>query len=139
MRRRIAWVVWAVVLIGSLAAVKALNDGAAASVRHDPGTAMRFGFALRESAKTRGVEFVHQAPTFDARLAHIMPQIASMGASVAVADFDRDGRDDFYVTNGGEGSLNRLYRNTGDGRFEDVAETAGVADVNTDGVSMGAV
>ena len=139
MRRKISWVVWAVVLIGSLAAVKALNDGAAASARHDAGAAMRFGFALRESAKARGVEFVHQAPTFDAQLAHIMPQVASMGASVAVADFDRDGRDDVYVTNSGEGTLNRLYRNTGNGRFEDVAPTTGVADLNTDGVSMGAV
>ena len=36
-----------------------------------------------------------------------------MGAAVAVADFDRDGWQDFYVTNSGEGSLNRLYRNTG--------------------------
>jgi hypothetical protein len=37
------------------------------------------------------VRFTHQAPTFDAKLAHIMPQVAAMGAAVAVADFDRDG------------------------------------------------
>ena len=42
-----------------------------------------------------------------------MPQVAAMGAAVAVADFDRDGWQDFYVTNSGEDSLNRLYRNTG--------------------------
>jgi hypothetical protein len=70
-----------------------------------------------------------------------MPQVASMGASVAVADFDRDGWLDFYVTNSREESLNRLYRNRGDGTFEDVAAAAGVADVNRreTGVSMGAV
>jgi hypothetical protein len=136
-RQRIAWIVWAVVLVGSLAAVKALNDGAAGSVRHDAGTAMRFGFALRESARSRGVEFVHQAPTFDAQLAHIMPQVASMGASIAVADFDRDGHDDFYVTNSGEGSLNRLYRNKGGGTFEDVAQQMGVADLNRIDASLG--
>src|SRR4030095_17242998 len=103
-RRQIAWVVWAIVLVGSLAAVKALNDSAAVSVRHDAGTAMRFGFALRESAKSRGVEFVHKAPTFDAQLAHIMPQVASMGASIAVADLGRGGRRRFYVTNSTERS-----------------------------------
>ena len=87
------------------------------------------------------MDFVHQGPTFDARLAHIMPQVASMGAAVAVADFDRDGWQDFYVTNSGEGSLNRLYRNQGDGTFTDVAGQMGVADVNqrATGVSMGTV
>ena len=101
----------------------------------------RFGFRLQESAKTLGVDFVHQGPTFDARLAHIMPQVAAMGAAVAVADFDRDGWQDFYVTNSGEGSLNRLYRNQGNGTFTDVAAQMGVADVNQrgTGVSMGAV
>ena len=70
-----------------------------------------------------------------------MPQVASMGASVAVADFDRDGWQDFYLTNSAEGSLNRLYRNNGDGTFADVAAAVGLADVNQagTGVSMGAV
>ena len=70
-----------------------------------------------------------------------MPQVASMGAAVAVADFDRDGWQDFYVTNSGEGSLNRLYRNAGNGTFSDVAAELGVANVNQagTGVSMGAV
>ena len=53
-----------------------------------------------------------------------------MGAAVAVADFDRDGWQDFYVTNSAEDSLNRLYRNNGDGTFTDVAEQLGLADVN---------
>ena len=56
-----------------------------------------------------------------------------MGAAVAVVDFDRDGWQDFYVTNSGEGSLNRLYRNKGDGTFADVAGRLGVADVNQRG------
>jgi hypothetical protein len=88
-----------------------------------------------------GIDFVHQAPTFDARLGHIMPQVAAMGASVAVVDFDRDGLQDFYVTNSAEDSLNRLYRNRGDGTFVDVAAEVGLADVNRrdTGVSMGSV
>jgi enediyne biosynthesis protein E4 len=141
-RQRIAWFVWTVVLVASLVAVRALNQRAVGAVADDEGGAdTRFGFRLVESAKAMGVDFVHQGPTFDSRLAHIMPQVAAMGAAVAVADFDRDGWQDFYVTNSGEGSLNRLYRNRGDGTFTDVAAQMGVADLNQreTGVSMGAV
>ena len=102
----------------------------------------RHGFVLEEVSKKCGIEFIHQAPTnFDPRLKHIMPIIASMGAAVSVVDFDRDGWQDLYVINSGEGSKNRLYRNRGDGTFEDVAEKLGVADLNRpgDGVCMGAV
>ena len=70
-----------------------------------------------------------------------MPQIASMGAGVSIVDFDKDGLQDFYVTNSGEGSKNRLYHNLGNGKFEDVAEKMGVADLNQPGAGacMGAV
>ena len=107
----------------------------------DPDPLARYGFRLTESAQRAGLSFVHEAPTLDAKLTHIMPQVASMGAGVAIADVDRDGRHDLYVTNSGEGSKNRLYRNRGDGTFEDVAGRMGVADVNgmPGGVSMGAV
>jgi hypothetical protein len=101
----------------------------------------RYGFRLTEAAKSSGIDFVHEAPTLDAKLAHIMPQVASMGAAVAVSDVDRDGHVDVYVTNSREGSSNRLYRNLGGGTFEEVASRFGVADVNRaeTGVSMGAV
>jgi hypothetical protein len=135
-------VVWTFLLVTSLAAVRALNQRAVESLPDDEGASdLRFGFQLAESAKRRGVDFVHEAPTFDSKLEHIMPQVASTGASVAVADFDKDGWQDFYVTNSREGSLNRLYRNKGDGTFEDVAPSVGLADVNQrdTGVSMGAV
>jgi hypothetical protein len=143
-RQRALWPLWAAMFVASLVAVVALNRSTSAtslSPSADPDRPARHGFALRESAKRLGVDFVHRAPVFDARLEHIMPQIAAMGASVAVADFDRDGWQDFYVTNSGEGSLNRLYRNKGDGTFEDVAQAMGVADVNREGtgVSMGAL
>ncbi len=108
----------------------------------DANTAIeRYGFYFEEVAKQSGVEFVHTAPTLDPKLDHIMPQIASMGAGVAVSDFNRDGWPDFYVTNSGEDSRNALYRNNQDGTFTDVAEQFGVADVNRreTGVSMGAV
>jgi hypothetical protein len=45
------------------------------------------------------------------------------GAGVAVADYDNDGWPDILVTSFGR---NLLYRNLGDGRFENVAVRAGV-------------
>jgi hypothetical protein len=101
----------------------------------------RYGFRLTESAKAAGVGVVHGGPTLDPQLAHIMPEVASMGAAVSIVDFDRDGRPDLYVTDSKEGSRNHLFRNRGDGTFEDVAAVLGVADLNhaDTGVSMGAV
>ena len=106
-----------------------------------PAALSRYGFHLTEVSKSSGVDFVHQTPTLDRRLDHIMPQVASMGASVSIVDFDRDGWADIYVTNSGEGSKNALYRNLGNGSFNDVAAEMGIADVNEPGtgVSMGAV
>ena len=150
-RQQQFWALWALVLTASLAAVVVLNRvdaktgdgyGRTAGGRHGQLDAVaRYGFRLDESAASLGVTFHHQGPTFDARLAHIMPQVASMGAAVAVADFNRDGWADFYVTNSAEGSQNRLYLNRGDGTFTDVGGSLGVADVNRPGtgVSMGAV
>ncbi|MEO6390635.1 MAG: VCBS repeat-containing protein, partial [Pyrinomonadaceae bacterium] len=101
----------------------------------------RFGFYFQEVARASGVNFTHTAPTLDPKLNHIMPQVASMGAGVAVADFDKDGWADFYLTNSGEGSQNALYHNQHDGTFDEAAASLGVADLNhvETGVSMGAV
>ena len=46
------------------------------------------------------------------------------GAGVAVGDFDGDGHDDIYFCN--QLGPNALYRNKGDGTFEDVTARAGV-------------
>lgn len=101
----------------------------------------RYGFYLQEVASDVGINFVHQAPILDNKLDHIMPQVASMGAAVSIVDFDRDGWQDIYVTTSRTGEQNALYRNRGDGSFEDVAPSVGLADVNQagTGVSMGGV
>src|SRR5262245_6476319 len=136
---------WTILFVAALAAVPVLNRSYAGSAGESgsgsPGALTRYGFRLEEVAKQIGVDAVHQAPTFDHQFDHIMPQVDAMGAAVAVADFDRDGWQDFYVTNSGEGSRNHLYRNLGNGTFRDVASEMGVADVNLagTGVSMGAV
>ncbi len=71
-------------------------------------------------------------------------QIETMAGGLAVIDFDNDGRPDLFLTNGapqpalhktGAEWWNRLYRNRGDGTFEDVTSKAGVAG---DGFSIAA-
>jgi hypothetical protein len=137
--------------LGQLAAVWALNrssatteeDSAAATTEDGAAEALRkHGFYLRECAKQCGIDFMHESPReLDTKLSHILPIIASMGASVTVVDFDRDGWLDLYVVSSREGGKNRLYRNNGDGTFTDVAEKMGVADLNKPGtgVCQGAV
>ena len=51
--------------------------------------------------------------------------VALPGLGVACADLDDDGHLDWYVAN--DGTANLLWRNLGDGTFEDVALTMGVA------------
>ncbi|MGC1363103.1 MAG: CRTAC1 family protein [Silvibacterium sp.] len=101
----------------------------------------RYGFYFTEVSHAAGIDFIHQAPVLDPKLAPIMPEVASMGASVSIVDYDRDGWPDIYVTNSREGSMNALYHNNHDGTFTDVAPQLGIADVNKPGtgVSMGAV
>ena len=135
-------VVLSLLFVALLAAVVVLNRSAAGADAGKSADALtRYGVRLDNATARAGIDFVHQPPMFDPRLAHIMPMVAAMGASVSVADVDRDGWQDFYVTSSGDGSLNRLYRNLGNGTFEDVAARMGVADLNRSGTgaSMGTV
>ena len=106
-----------------------------------PADAARPGFVLRDETDVAGIRFVHQRPTFDPTIANVEPHVAALGASVSVADFDADGWPDLYFTNSRFGAPNALYRNRGNGTFEDVAASAGLAEINRagDGVSMGSV
>jgi hypothetical protein len=120
----------------------ASQRGESASVHTDCQSAIsRYGFCFEEVSKQAGIDFVHEAPVLDPKLNGIMPEVASMGASVSIVDFDGDGWPDIYVTNSRIGSMNHLYRNNHDGTFTDVAAQLGIADVNRPGtgVSMGAV
>ena len=90
-----------------------------------------------------GISFTH---TFgDDKLNNI---VESVGSGAAFLDYDGDGHLDLYVVNGrhqtgvseGEapasGATNRLYRNTGKGKFTDVTTKAGVGDAGSYGVSV---
>ena len=101
----------------------------------------KFGFFFTELSEESGVEFIHLSPMLDPQFEPILPQIASMGASVSVCDYNKDGWSDFYVTNSRYNSKNALYQNQKDGSFIDLAPELGLADVNTEGsgTSMGSV
>ena len=58
------------------------------------------------------------------------------GLGVVGADFNGDGRSDFYVAN--DGTANQLWLNQGDGTFEDGALLAGVA-LNMEGQAEGSM
>jgi len=75
---------------------------------------------------TTGVTFVNEVSEHDTALNIINFLNYYNGGGVAVGDVDGDGLPDLYFTSN-VGS-NRLYRNLGNYRFEDITERAGVAD-----------
>jgi hypothetical protein len=54
-----------------------------------------------------------------------LENFAGEGTGIAVADFDRDGKLDVYITSLRKGA-SRFYRNNGDGTFTDASKAAGV-------------
>ncbi|WP_180540742.1 FG-GAP repeat domain-containing protein, partial [Nevskia soli] len=142
-RKQISVSIFFLALLGTPLVYKRLNARTQVRERSaDPAVALaRYGLSFHEAARESGIDFKHTSPHLDAKLNHIMEQVASMGAAVSIVDYDRDGLADIYVINSGEGSKNALYHNLGNGRFEDVADQLGLADVNQSGtgVSTGAV
>jgi enediyne biosynthesis protein E4 len=93
---------------------------------------------FRDVTSEAGLDFMHDAGDLSK---FQQPQIH--GSGVALFDFDGDGLLDMYfLTHAGPDSpsINRLYRNIGDGRFQDVTAGSGlgIAGYNT-GVAIGDV
>lgn len=82
-----------------------------------PGPAGRTLLARLEADET-GLEFRNELPREKA-LKYLF-----VGAGVAAGDYDNDGAPDLYLVS--EDGENKLYRNRGGWRFEDVTEAAGV-------------
>jgi hypothetical protein len=90
----------------------------------DAATAFRF----TEIAHAAGIRFVHDSGMTAER--HFP---TANGSGVAIFDYDGDGRMDVYFATCArlpvgttDHQPNRLYRNLGDGRFEDVTQLAGL-------------
>jgi hypothetical protein len=93
------------------------------------------GDRLVDVTAEAGLDFVHRL--VDGEMSNI---VESLGSGAAVLDADGDGWLDLYLVQSGwsEGVVegdrprelpaNRLFRNRGDGRFEDVTARAGVGD-----------
>ena len=104
--------------LASLGATPAADDGG-------------LGFAFREVAQDAGLRVVTVFGGKDTN----RYLLETTGTGVALFDYDGDGRLDVFLVNGttlegfprGQEPTNHLYRNRGDGTFEDVTAAAGLA------------
>lgn len=92
------------------------------SLAPDPPAAIRW----TDWTDRSGIDFVHTYNGFDERYI-----IETVGGGMASLDYDLDGLIDVYFLNGaaipqqaGDVSPNKLYRNRGEMRFQDVTDTA---------------
>src|SRR6266850_291107 len=95
--------------------------------------ALTGGSGFQERAPDAGIAFrMNFLPKEQGE--HFKINLYDHGSGLAIADYDNDGREDIYFLN--EHGTNALYRNRGDGTFEDVSAKAGVA--LGDRISVGA-
>jgi len=85
-------------------------------------------FRFTEIAQPAGIDFVHVSGMTEAK--HFP---TAYGSGVAMFDFDNDGKLDLYFATmtflpvgTAKGGPNRLYRNLGDNRFQDVTKSSGL-------------
>ncbi|MGE3818665.1 MAG: CRTAC1 family protein [Isosphaeraceae bacterium] len=113
------------------------------TTRVDPTTPGRSPIRFRDVTESTGIDFVHQSGNDASK--HFP---TSLGSGVSLLDYDGDGRLDLYLTTTRSLPLdgparsagNRLFRNLGGLRFEDVTTRAGVGHVGfCHGASVGDV
>ncbi|SDN47732.1 Repeat domain-containing protein [Fictibacillus solisalsi] len=96
---------------------------------------VNYGFKFKDITQSTEINFTHQKPQFDKKVSNVMPWLASTGAGVFLNDYNNDGKIDVYLINSKKGSSNKLYKNKGNNKFEDVTDQAGIGDVNKEGIS----
>lgn len=89
------------------------------------------GVKYQEVTKDAGIKFRHERADFHPSLKSVMPWLVAGGAGVAIGDYNNDGLDDIYFVSSGLGALNHLYRNDGKFKFTEVAQSAGIAKLNS--------
>jgi hypothetical protein len=96
-------------------------------------------FKLNEMSSERtGVSFVHRKPDFDPFFDNVRTFMQTVSAAGCVSDVDRDGLIDLYLVNASNGSKNKLYRNTGSFKFQEI-DLPVIEDLNNDGYSTDCV
>ncbi|MBT4865467.1 MAG: CRTAC1 family protein [Planctomycetaceae bacterium] len=99
-----------------------------------------------DATERSGIRFKHVSPLTPERHIHLV-----MGSGIGWIDFDRDDLPDLYLAQGvpfGQAerkqfqarseTSDRLYRNLGQGRFDDITEVAGLSDIDYSmGISVG--
>jgi hypothetical protein len=117
----------AILAILAVTVLAALLDRARAELPEPP-----LGFSFRSAAAERGLTAV---TVFGGRDTNRY-LLETTGCGVALLDYDGDGWQDVFLVNGttlegfpaGPAPTSHLYRNRGEGRFEDVTEKAGFAE-----------
>ncbi len=79
-----------------------------------------------------GITFVHASGATGNKY-----MFETFGSGAAWIDFDDDGFPDLYFVNGAPGASNALYRNKGNGTFENVTKASGTAAILTSGYKTG--
>ena len=96
----------------------------------EPAARAAVGLRFTEISAEAGIDFKHQNGAFGQKW---MPE--TLGSGAAFLDYDGDDDPDLFLVNSdwwpgrdyrGERPTQRLYRNLGDGRFEDVTTSAGL-------------
>jgi len=124
---------WATRLVGPALAVTALLEGAALHGRADPHQPPlpSLGFSLKNVAREAGLTHL----TVFGGASSNKYLLETTGTGVAFIDIDNDGWLDLFFVNGStlegfppqKAPTNHLYRNKGNGTFEDVTAHAGLA------------
>lgn len=137
-----------------LARYEEAGKAAAAALRNDPANpeALRVLKQLKHAGRTESpagnMRVTFERIPFSFRLEHNPTAdkqlVSTMAGGLAIFDFDNDGRLDLFFTNGAAlpslkktepKYFNRLYRNLGNWKFEDVTKQAGL---EGEGFSIGA-